>query len=653
MANPKRSWKLQEFTAHGADVNCLGLGHKSGRVMVTGGEDRKVNLWSVGKAHCIMSLSGHTTTIEAVRFGHAEELVVAGSQSGALKVWDLEQAKILRTLTGHKAGIKSLDFHPYGEYTASGSMDCNVKLWDIRRKGCIYTYKGHTGSVSCLRFSPDGRWIASASEDGLVKLWDLTAGKLITDLKLHKGPVNTVEFHPHELLIASGSNDRTIKFWDLETFQLVSSTEADTNPIRCIAFHPDGMCLYSGGKDVMKVYGWEPIKCYDTVAVGWGEVCDLSITNTQLIAASFNKTNVTSFVVDLEKVGPLGGNGAGSNSFHREPSSLNNSRKSFVTERPPTQSTRQASEPKKVEEPGDKSDDPEDPSGADIQNPAEYRELFQVNSRQAHAAPKKVEKFQPPPEETASSESQPVRQRAVEKKESTNRNVPQRPVERSPQGNRNVPQRPVERSPPPQQQRSPREEPGGINAEDFLPRQPAARAQGATSEDDLHDLVTKGHNPMMTVLAGRSRNLQIVRAMWTSGNTKTAIDSAVSMHDPAVLVDVLNVLNMKTSLWNLDLCTVLLPQLKELLNSKYECYVQAAGQAVKLVMRNLGQTIKNNISSAPSIGVDISREERQRKCTQCYTNLMEIRSMMEKRQDASGKLTNLYKEILLLISTLD
>ena len=44
---------------------------------------------------------------------------------------------------------------------------------------------------------------------------------------------------------------------------------------------------------------------------------------------------------------------------------------------------------------------------------------------------------------------------------------------------------------------------------------------------------------------------------------------------------------------------------------------------------------------------------RQRKCTKCYTVLMDIRSMMEKRQEAPGKLANLHKEILLLISTLD
>jgi hypothetical protein len=35
------------------------------------------------------SLSGHTTPVECVRFGHTEELVCAGSASGALKIWDL------------------------------------------------------------------------------------------------------------------------------------------------------------------------------------------------------------------------------------------------------------------------------------------------------------------------------------------------------------------------------------------------------------------------------------------------------------------------------------------------------------------------------------------------------------------------------------
>ena len=41
--------KIDEFVAHTATATCLRISSKSGRVMVTGGEDRKVNLWAVGK----------------------------------------------------------------------------------------------------------------------------------------------------------------------------------------------------------------------------------------------------------------------------------------------------------------------------------------------------------------------------------------------------------------------------------------------------------------------------------------------------------------------------------------------------------------------------------------------------------------------------
>lgn len=116
---------------------------------------------------CIFqSLSGHTTPVECVCFGHSEDLVCAGSQTGALKIWDLEAAKLLRTFTGHKGAIKCMDFHPYGDYLTTGSCDSNIKLWDTRKRGCIVTYSSHRLAVNSLQFSPDGQWIASACEDG-------------------------------------------------------------------------------------------------------------------------------------------------------------------------------------------------------------------------------------------------------------------------------------------------------------------------------------------------------------------------------------------------------------------------------------------------------------------------------------------------------
>ncbi|KAJ8303196.1 hypothetical protein KUTeg_019592 [Tegillarca granosa] len=373
--------------------------------------------WLKRNEHGNISLTGHTMPVEAVRFGHEEEMVVAGSISGALKVWDLEQAKIMRTLTGHKSSIRSLDFHPYGDYTASGSLDANVKvslsfkfsslikckqyvvlfLFVFCYTSLDYLFQGHTNCVNCVRFSPDGKWIASAGEDGLVKIWDLTAGKLMTDLNGHTGPVNIVEFHPNELLLASGSSDRTVKFWDLENFSMVSSTDGDSTPVRTIFFHPEGSCLFSGCKDLLKSYSWEPSLCHDTVPIAWGEVADMAMTQNQLIGASFSQTNVSLFVVDLQTVQPFGGLPADQGN-----SSLSSHRKSFITERPPTQSTRQASVPKEDEdEPTNDKEDVADEkeSSFDIKDPDDYREIFQPKSRLSHSPTRQVEPFQPPPED--------------------------------------------------------------------------------------------------------------------------------------------------------------------------------------------------------------------------------------------------------------
>lgn len=304
MTTTKRAYKLQEFVAHSQSVNCLKIGRKSSRVLVTGGEDHKVNLWAIGKPNAILSLSGHSSGIDSVSFDSTEVLVAAGAASGTIKLWDLEEAKIVRTLTGHRSNCISLDFHPFGEFFASGSLDTNLKIWDIRRKGCIHTYKGHTRGVNAIRFTPDGRWVVSGGEDNTVKLWDLTAGKLLHDFKCHDGQIQCIDFHPHEFLLATGSADKTVKFWDLETFELIGSSGPETTGVRCMTFNPDGKTLLCGLHENLKVYSWEPIRCHDTVDVGWSKLSDLSIDEGKLLGCSYNQSCVGVWVVDISRIEP-------------------------------------------------------------------------------------------------------------------------------------------------------------------------------------------------------------------------------------------------------------------------------------------------------------------------------------------------------------
>ncbi|KAJ9691763.1 hypothetical protein PVL29_013836 [Vitis rotundifolia] len=328
----KRAYKLQEFVAHSSSVNCLKIGRKSSRVLVTGGEDHKVNLWAIGKPNAILSLSGHTSGIDSVSFDSSELLVAAGAASGTIKLWDLEEAKIVRTLTGHRSNCISVDFHPFGEFFASGSLDTNLKIWDIRKKGCIHTYKGHTRGVNAIRFTPDGRWVVSGGEDNTVKLWDLTAGKLLHDFKSHEGQLQCIDFHPHEFLLATGSADRTVKFWDLETFELIGSAGPETTGVRCMTFNPDGKTLLCGLHESLRVFSWEPIRCHDAVDVGWSRLSDLNIHEGKLLGCSYNQSCVGVWVVDLSRIEPYAIGNVTRLNGHSESKSSSSGNLSVLTE---------------------------------------------------------------------------------------------------------------------------------------------------------------------------------------------------------------------------------------------------------------------------------------------------------------------------------
>ncbi|KAL0407364.1 UNVERIFIED_CONTAM: Katanin p80 WD40 repeat-containing subunit B1 [Sesamum latifolium] len=294
----------EEFVAHAGNVNCLNFGRKNCRLFITGGDDRKVNLWSIGKAASVKSLSGHTSPVVSAGFDSAEELVVAGSSSGVIKLWDMAEGKIVRTLFGHRSYCTAVEFHPFGEFFSSGSMDTKLKIWDIRKKGCIHTYKGHTGGISTIRFSPDGRWVASGGFDNVVKVWDLTAGKLLHNFKLHRGHVCAIEFHPLELLLATGSADHTVKFWDLEKFEMIGSVKREATGVRSMTFHPDGRSLFCGLDDSLKVYSWEPVICHDSVDMEWSTLSDLCIHNGKLLSGAYYKNSIAVWVADISLIEP-------------------------------------------------------------------------------------------------------------------------------------------------------------------------------------------------------------------------------------------------------------------------------------------------------------------------------------------------------------
>ncbi|CAG9464315.1 unnamed protein product [Pedinophyceae sp. YPF-701] len=307
-AGPGRAWCFaEEFAAHTANVNCLKIGKRSAGVLVTGGDDKRVNMWAIGNPQAILSLTGHQTPVECVTFDAAEEVVAAGASGGAIKLWDLEEQRVLQTLVGHRSGCLGVEFHPFGQFVCSGSLDTQVKLWDIRRKGCIHTYKGHTGGVKHVKFSPDGRWVASGGEDGDVRIWDLTAGKQLAHFPLQGAAVTAVEYHPSEFLLATAGSDRSVRLWDLETLALADTLGPEATPAKQMVFAPDGDALLTANQDGLKAWAWEPARALDYVDMSWGNVAGLGLHGNRLLGCSIAANFVSLWAADLTRIGQARG----------------------------------------------------------------------------------------------------------------------------------------------------------------------------------------------------------------------------------------------------------------------------------------------------------------------------------------------------------
>ncbi|KAI8854729.1 WD40-repeat-containing domain protein [Chytridium lagenaria] len=543
---PDLGSKIHDFVAHSSSVTCLKISPKSGRIMVTGGEDRKVNLWAVGKTSAILSLTGHSSSIESVTLDWPEEIVVAGSSSGSIKLWDLEHSKVIRTLLGHNASVRSVEFHPFGEFFASGSVDAVVKIWDVRKKGCIQTYSGHRDAITNLRITPDGRWIATGGADGMIKL----------------------------------------RFYDLQTFELVSESPTLSSPPCSLEFHPDGHEVMVACRDSLQIWTWEPAFCHDTASLNWPNITDIrALPDGKLIGAAKDQNVVSVWGVDLSRLRPYKVDLDSSTQAKESENSLP-SLSSFSIN--PVEGNRPLSAQK---------DRPASPAPRNNS----FDPVRAVTTPQDHHIVQSSTSFS---RQSTPTDTRPASRQMRRAKSST-----------SLKDDRVI-------SEPPSAKKAPfilgssGDKPLNLDISNFI-QEPHFRAYG-------------------------------LRHAWDEGDLKSAMETLSTCRDPAVWIDILRVMNLKPKLLTLEIATILLPLLNELLFEVYEDYIITACTTVRILCKSFAQVIIAAVSPGTfsSPGLDFAREERLQRCRSCQSRFQDISLTLQELKRAPGRVGLAVRETL-------
>ncbi|XP_071538855.1 autophagy-related protein 16 isoform X2 [Panulirus ornatus] len=289
-----------KYDAHDGEVNSVCFSPQ-GRILATGGVDRKLKLWDINRlVEPKGLLTGSNAGVTAIDFDAEESLILGASSDFASRVWTVVDHRLRHTLTGHSGKVMAARFLSESAKVVTGSHDRTLKIWDLRSRSCIRTIfagsscndlvpsdsaattiiSGHfdkkirfwdtrteqsanevplQGKITSLSLSRDGFYLLSCVRDDSLKILDLRKNQVVNTFTgdgFHVGADYTrAAFSPDASYVAAGSGDGTVYIWNVNCGKLERTLREHTACVVACTWHPNGKSLVSCDR-AKKVIAW-------------------------------------------------------------------------------------------------------------------------------------------------------------------------------------------------------------------------------------------------------------------------------------------------------------------------------------------------------------------------------------------------------------
>lgn len=159
-----------------------------GRLLASGGNDRKVKIWDIENKLLVKELKDHQSQVMCVQFG--TQWFATGADDKKINIYQMSDWQQLRSLKIHKQGIWSVKFTQDDKLLISGSRDHSICVTDVASGVVLKRInKAHSSDIHQIDLQADT--LISVGREGLIKQWDIA--RFITMLEATKKDISNAD----------------------------------------------------------------------------------------------------------------------------------------------------------------------------------------------------------------------------------------------------------------------------------------------------------------------------------------------------------------------------------------------------------------------------------------------------------------------------
>ncbi|KAM7364248.1 autophagy-related 16 isoform 5-T5 [Cochliomyia hominivorax] len=204
------------------------------RVIATGGADRRVKLWDVGKGSTEPRavLGGSSAGINSVDFDSNGAFIIGTSNDYGARIWSTADNRLRHTLTGHSGKVMAAKYVQEPVKVVTGSYDRTLKIWDLRSIACIETKFAGSSCNDLVTTDSLGSTIISGHYDKKIRFWDIRTEKQADDVLLN-AKITSLDLSKDGNYLICSTRDDTIKLLDLRKNQIITTFSDEHFKLSC------------------------------------------------------------------------------------------------------------------------------------------------------------------------------------------------------------------------------------------------------------------------------------------------------------------------------------------------------------------------------------------------------------------------------------